>query len=69
MARNAEGSYRETHAALAHATRSEILTYLRGKDYVRTGQITEDLLLGRYEEADGPSRLTTVTEALQRHSV
>ena len=33
------------------------------------GQITEDLLLGRYEEADGPSRLTTVTEALQRHSV
>ena len=33
------------------------------------GQITEDLLLGRYEEADGPARLTTVTEALQRHSV
>ena len=33
------------------------------------GQITEDLLLGRYEEADDPSRLTTVTEALQRHSV
>ena len=33
------------------------------------GQITEDLLLGRYEEADGPSRLTAVTEALQRHSV
>ena len=33
------------------------------------GRITEDLLLGRYEEADGPSRLTTVTEALQRHSV
>ena len=33
------------------------------------GQIAEDLPLGRYEEADGPSRLTTVTEALQRHSV
>ena len=33
------------------------------------GQITEDLPLGRYEETDGPSRLTTVTEALQRHSV
>lgn len=33
------------------------------------GQITEDLLLGRYEEADNPARLTTVTEALQRHSV
>ena len=33
------------------------------------GQITEDLLLGRYEEADGASRLTAVTEALQRHSV
>ena len=33
------------------------------------GQIAEDLPLGRYEEADGPSRLTAVTEALQRHSV
>ena len=33
------------------------------------GQITEDLLLGKYEEAEGPSRLATVTEALQRHSV
>ena len=30
MARNAEGSH-GTHATLAHATRSEILTYLKGK--------------------------------------
>lgn len=30
MARNAEGSH-GAHAALAHATRSEILTYLKGK--------------------------------------
>ena len=43
MARNAEGSYRETHAALAHATRSEILTYLKDKGYVRVGQFAEDL--------------------------
>ena len=33
------------------------------------GRIVEDLSLGRYEEAEAPSRLTTVTEALQRHSV
>lgn len=33
------------------------------------GRIVEDLALGRYEEAEAPSRLTAVTEALQRHSV
>ena len=33
------------------------------------GQIMEDLSLGGYEGAEGPSRLTTVTEALQRRSV
>ena len=33
------------------------------------GRIMEDLLLGGYEEAEGPSRLATVTEALQRRSV
>ena len=33
------------------------------------GRIVEDLSLGRYEEAEAPSRLTTVTEALQRRSV
>ena len=43
MARNAEVSYRKTHAALAHVTHSEILTYLKHKDYVRVDQITEDL--------------------------
>ena len=29
--------------ALAHVTRSEILNYLKDKDYVRAGQIAEDL--------------------------
>ena len=43
MARNAEGCYGEAHAALAHVTRSEILNYLKDKDYVRAGQIAEDL--------------------------
>ena len=43
MARNAEVSYRKTHAALAHVTHSEILTYLKHKDYVRVDQITENL--------------------------
>ena len=33
------------------------------------GRIEEDLALGRYREAEAPSRLTTVTEALQRRSV
>ena len=33
------------------------------------GRIVEDLSLGHYEEAEAPSRLTTVTEALQRRSV
>ena len=33
------------------------------------GRIVEDLSPGRYEEAEAPSRLTTVTEALQRRSV
>ena len=42
MARNAEGSH-GTHAALAHVTHSEILTYLKGKGYVRVDQILEDL--------------------------
>ena len=43
MTRNTEGCYGETHAALAHVTRSEILNYLKDKDYVRAGQIAEDL--------------------------
>ena len=42
MARNTEGSH-GTHAALAHVTHSEILTYLKHKDYVRVDQITENL--------------------------
>ena len=42
MARNTEGSH-GTHATLAHATRPEILTYLKHKDYVRVDQIPEDL--------------------------
>ena len=42
MARNAEGSH-GTHATLAHATRPEILTYLKHKDYVRVDQFPEDL--------------------------
>ena len=43
MTRNTEGCYGEAHAALAHVTRSEILNYLKDKDYVRAGQIAEDL--------------------------
>lgn len=42
MAQNAEGSH-GTHAALAHAIRSEILTYIKDKGYVCVGQIAEDL--------------------------
>lgn len=42
MVRITEGSH-GTHATLAHATRSEILAYLKHKDYVRVGQIAEDL--------------------------
>ena len=42
MARNTEGSH-GTHAALAHVTHSEILTYLKGKGHVRIDQIPEDL--------------------------
>ncbi|WP_338573270.1 ArsR family transcriptional regulator [Arachnia propionica] len=42
MARNAEGSH-GTHATLSHATRSEILTYLKDKGYACAGQIAEDL--------------------------
>ena len=33
------------------------------------GRIMEDLSLGRYEAIKGPSRLETITEALQRRSV
>ena len=33
------------------------------------GRIMEDLALGRYEAVKGPSRLATITEALQRRSV
>ena len=40
MTRNTEGCYGEAHAALAHVTRSE---NLKDKDYVRAGQIAEDL--------------------------
>ena len=42
MARNTEGSH-GTHAALAHVTHSEILTYLKDKGYVCVDQIAEDL--------------------------
>lgn len=42
MARITEGSH-GTHATLAHATRPEILTYLKHKDYVRVDQFPEDL--------------------------
>jgi|GEM_PF-2348697 hypothetical protein len=42
MARNTEGSH-GTHAALAHVTHSEILTYLKDKGHVRIDQIPEDL--------------------------
>lgn len=42
MARNAEGSH-GTHAALAHAIRSEILTYFKDKGYVCVDQIAENL--------------------------
>ena len=42
MTRNAEGSH-GTHTALAHVTHSEILTYLKGKGYVRVDQFPEDL--------------------------
>ena len=42
MARITKGSH-GTHATLAHATRPEILTYLKHKDYVRVDQITENL--------------------------
>ena len=33
------------------------------------GRIMEDLSLGRYEAVKGPSRLATITKALQRRSV
>ena len=42
MARITKGSH-GTHATLAHATRPEILTYHKHKDYVRVDQITENL--------------------------
>lgn len=42
MARNTEGSH-GTHAALAHVTHSEILTYLKDKGHVRIDQIPEEL--------------------------
>ena len=42
MARNTEGSH-GTHAALAHVTHSEILTYLKDKGYVRVDQIADRL--------------------------
>lgn len=43
MTRNNERWSREAHAALAHVGRTEILNYLKGKDYVRAGQIAADL--------------------------
>ena len=42
MTRNTEGSH-GTHAALAHVTHSEILTYLKDKGYVRVDQIADGL--------------------------
>ena len=42
MTRNTEGSH-GTHAALAHVTHSEILTYLKDKGHVRVDQIADRL--------------------------
>ena len=51
-----------THDAQVAARADRVLVLVDGR-------IMEDLLLGGYEEAEGPSRLATVTEALQRRSV
>ena len=51
-----------THDAQVAARADRVLVLVDGR-------IVEDLSLGRYEEAEAPSRLTTVTEALQRRSV
>lgn len=51
-----------THDAQVAARADRILVLVDGR-------IVEDLFLGRYEEAETPSRLATVTEALQRRSV
>ena len=51
-----------THDAQVAARADRILVLVDGR-------IVEDLFLGRYEEAETPSRLAAVTEALQRRSV
>ena len=51
-----------THDAQVAARADRVLVLVDGR-------IEEDLALGRYREAEAPSRLTTVTEALQRRSV
>ena len=51
-----------THDAQVAARADRVLVLVDGR-------IEEDLAPGRYREAEAPSRLTTVTEALQRRSV
>ena len=51
-----------THDAQVAARADRVLVLVDGR-------IEEDLSLGRYRKTEAPSRLVTVTEALQRHSV
>ena len=51
-----------THDAQVAARADRVLVLVDGR-------IEEDLSLGRYRETEAPSRLVTVTEALQRRSV
>ena len=51
-----------THDAQVAARADRVLVLVDGR-------IMEDLSLGRYEAVKGPSRLETITEALQRRSV
>ena len=51
-----------THDAQVAARADRVLVLVDGR-------IEEDLSLGRYREKEAPSRLVTVTEALQRRSV
>ena len=51
-----------THDAQVAARADRVLVLVDGR-------IEEDLSLGRYQETEAPSRLVTVTEALQRRSV
>ena len=51
-----------THDAQVAARADRVLVLVDGR-------IEEDLSLGRYRKTEAPSRLVTVTEALQRRSV